>query len=342
MVSSNSAGTAGTCSEESCWSLNATTAGILSLLEDEDSDIQSYALSQLDLHVAQFWPEISDSLTKIEIIYENAGKGQTKDMAALVISKVYFYLGDFDEALNFALNAGDLFQVDQVDGDQYVETIICKLLFSFPPAVKQKLIKCLAQCIDKYIQLRSEAGSSVASTSKTPPSNESRLQAIVEKMLDRCIKDQEYKQAIGIALESRRLDVLEQILSSKDSIAADPTLLSYVLHSTMTLLTKLDLRNQVLNMLVALFKQTKPLSDYFSMTQCFVYLNDSQQACAMLNELTKDESSEEKVLIALQVAFDLADTATQEFLGSVRKGFGRAEPSEAVSLCNPPVVRTTH
>lgn len=159
------------------------------------------------------------------------------------------------------------------------------------------------------------------------------MQAIVESMLNRCLRDKEYKQALGIALETRRLDVLQNILSSKEVVASDPALLSYVLQSTMTLLTKLDLRNQVLNLLIGLFYQTEPLPDYFSMTQCFVYLNDSAQAANMMKELLKDEQSEEKVLIALQVAFDLADTATQEFLGAVRESLKPAEGATNVSFC---------
>ena len=57
-------------------------------------------------------------------------------MAALVVSKVYFYLGNHAEALNFALGAGKLFDVG-LEGQggnevgpserEYVETVIGKL-----------------------------------------------------------------------------------------------------------------------------------------------------------------------------------------------------------------------
>ena len=48
-------------------------------------------------------------------------------------------------------------------------------------------------------------------------------------------------KAIGIALESMRLDVLEEAISKGDT----PTLLSYVLESAMTIIQNLAFRNQV-------------------------------------------------------------------------------------------------
>lgn len=39
-----------------------------------------------------------------------------------------------------------------------------------------------------------------------------RLEGIVNKMFQRCLDDHKYKQAIGIALETRRLDVFEKTI----------------------------------------------------------------------------------------------------------------------------------
>ena len=50
-----------------------------------------------------------------------------RDAAALLASKVYYYLGEYDEALSFALNAGTAFEAEGVapGGEEYVETVIC-------------------------------------------------------------------------------------------------------------------------------------------------------------------------------------------------------------------------
>lgn len=38
---------------------------------------------------------------------------------------------------------------------------------------------------------------------------DSRLEAIVNRMFQRCFQDGQYKQAVGIALETRRMDIFE-------------------------------------------------------------------------------------------------------------------------------------
>lgn len=69
-----------------------------------------------------------------------------------------------------------------------------------------------------------------------------RLQDVVERMFQRCADDQEYEQAIGIALESRRLDVLRSMIAK----GSPHKLLPYVLEVCMTLVQNLEFRNQVI------------------------------------------------------------------------------------------------
>ena len=63
-------------------------------------------------------------------MYEGEGLPQeARDSAALLASKVYYYLGEYDEALSFALGAGSAFEHDsRVPGaEEYVETVVCEL-----------------------------------------------------------------------------------------------------------------------------------------------------------------------------------------------------------------------
>lgn len=62
-----------------------------------------------------------------EVLYEDEGF-RSRQFAALVASKVFYHLGAFEESLNYALGAGDLFNVN--DNSEYVETIIGN---SLPP-----------------------------------------------------------------------------------------------------------------------------------------------------------------------------------------------------------------
>ena len=70
-----------------------------------------------------------------------------------------------------------------------------------------------AKCIDEYIALRvrqDEKAEDVAI--------DDRLVAIVTRMFDRCFTDGEYKQALGVAIESRRLDIIERAITQSSKL----------------------------------------------------------------------------------------------------------------------------
>ncbi|OUM69113.1 hypothetical protein PIROE2DRAFT_3006 [Piromyces sp. E2] len=253
-----------------------SAAGVISLL-DESEELQIYALKKLNTIVDQFWAEISDSVSKIEVLYEDE-KFKHRNLAALVASKVYYHLGEFDESMSFALGAGDLF--DSSVSNEYVETIVAK-------------------CIDHYIYLRSNNQMDEISP---------ELEQVIEKVFERCFEDKEYKQAIGIALESLRLDIIEKAIKAGDS----KELLSYVLNASMTLVQNLNARNEVLKLLVGLYKNLDE-PDYISMTQCFLHLKDSFSCAETLKDLVENNN----LLMAYQIAFDLEENATQDFLSQV-------------------------
>jgi 26S proteasome regulatory subunit N2 len=66
---------------------------------------------------------LSESLYEGEELPKDA-----RDSAALLASKVYYYLGEYDDALSFALGAGNAFnQETRISGsEEYVETIVCE------------------------------------------------------------------------------------------------------------------------------------------------------------------------------------------------------------------------
>lgn len=66
-----------------------------------------------------------------------------------------------------------------------------------------------AKCIDHYTKLRVE-NRELPDVEEKPI--DPRLEGIVNKMFQRCFDDHKYKQAIGIALETRRLDVFEKVI----------------------------------------------------------------------------------------------------------------------------------
>lgn len=139
---------------------------------------------------------------------------------------------------------------------------------------------------------------------------DSKLVSVVERMFDRCFDHKQYRQAIGIALESRRLDVIERALRLADE--ADESVASYILSVAMSLVQNLAFRNKVLQLCLDYF--LKPhVADYFSAVTCIVHLNDSSVAAKLLSELLR-AGDDRELLKAYQIAFDLESSATQEFL----------------------------
>lgn len=104
------------------------------------------------------------------------------------------------------------------------------------PSLFLSLLSLLAKAIDAYIEATSPESSTSGEASPDP-----RLRSIVDQMFSRCIADKDYKQALGIALETSRLDVIEEVFN----VTRDQGLLAYVLEAVMGVVHALNLRNQV-------------------------------------------------------------------------------------------------
>lgn len=84
-----------------------------------------YALEFLLSIVPQFWAEISEELPYIESLADPQFSElpvDSRPLAALLCSKVFFYLGERDEAVEFALRAAAAFEKEPYA--EFKETII--------------------------------------------------------------------------------------------------------------------------------------------------------------------------------------------------------------------------
>ncbi|XP_057651046.1 26S proteasome non-ATPase regulatory subunit 1 [Diorhabda carinulata] len=263
--------------------MNITSAaGIISLLDEPRSELKVFALKKLDSIVGEFWPEISEAIEKIEILHEDK-VFQQHQLAALVASKVYYHLGAFEDSLTYALGAGDLFDVNA--RSEYVETT-------------------LAKCIDYYTQQRI----ALAEGYKDAKPIDDRLEAIVNRMFQRCLDDGQYRQALGLALETRRMDIFEASITQADDISS---MLTYAFQVAMSLIQNRAFRNTVLRSLVGLYRGLAT-PDYVNMCQCLIFLDDPLSVAEILDKLVTGKEDSE--LMAYQIAFDLYESATQQFL----------------------------
>jgi 26S proteasome regulatory subunit N2 len=83
----------------------------------------------MDCHPYCTPPILTSDFILRESLYESDDfPKEARHSAALLASKVYYFLGEYDEALSFALGAGSAFQAEaRAHGSgEYVETVICE------------------------------------------------------------------------------------------------------------------------------------------------------------------------------------------------------------------------
>ncbi|KAK6161776.1 hypothetical protein DH2020_005157 [Rehmannia glutinosa] len=257
----------------------SSAGGLLAMLNESHPALKLHALSNLNAFVHYFWPEISDSVTTIESLYEDEEFDQ-RQLAALLVSKVFYYLGELSDSLSYALGAGPLFDVSE-DSD-YVHTL-------------------LAKAIDEYASLKTKAAETNDDSAVIDP----RLEAIVERMLDKCIVDGKYQQAIGMAIECRRLDKLEEAVTRSDNVHST---INYCIDVSHSFVNRREYRLERL-----------------------MFLDEPEGVISILEKLLRSDNVDD-ALLAFQIAFDLVENEHQAFLLKVRDQLSspKTQPSEPV------------
>ncbi|KAL1188769.1 26S proteasome non-ATPase regulatory subunit 1 -like protein B [Cardamine amara subsp. amara] len=290
----------------------SSASSVLAMLSETHPSLKLEALSHLNTLVHQFWPEISNSVSILESLYEDENFDQPiRQLAALVISKVFYYLCELKASLSYALGAGSLFDVSE--DSEYVHRL-------------------LAKAIDEYAILRSKATESNEVVEIDP-----RLEAIAERMLDKCITDGKYQQAMGIAIECRRLDKLEEAITKSENVQET---LSYCINVSHSFVNRREYRHEILQLLVNV-SQKLASPDYFNICQCLMFLDEPQGVASIMEKLLRSESKDD-ALLALQIAFDLVENEHQAFLLGVRDRLPapKTRPVETVQVVETSTAQT--
>ena len=203
-----------------------------------------------------------------ETLYEDE-KFSSRSLAAVVASKVFYHLEELDDALKYALGAGELFDVSAKN--EYVETLVAKCIDEYiaqrqaeDAAVHQQRTKAAAILLPS----QEEKESAPPAASPPPPSSaaiDPRLVAVVERMFTRCYEDGQYHQALGIGIESKRLDQVKAAIRQSPDTKA---MLSYAYHLSQTLVLSHSFRRSLLLTLVELYEE-QGTPDYLNVCQCF-------------------------------------------------------------------------
>ncbi|KAJ7596896.1 D-isomer specific 2-hydroxyacid dehydrogenase [Mycena floridula] len=265
-----------------------SAVGIIALLSEPEPIFKQHALKALNPLVPRFWAEISEHIALIESIHETPELSKdTRESAALLASKVYYFLGAYDESLHFALGAGSAFEAEARarGSEEYIETVV-------------------SRAIDRYIEAR---------TDETKQADvDTKLQLIIENIFSRCIDEGEFKQAIGIALESRRLDIISRIYG----LTRDISLLSYAMEAVLDTGFSLSYRDQILRFLYPLFPPptTGDGSPHvYALTRLLITLSDCSLMVPLFTSLVPKQT-----LLAYQFAFDLVEGGARDYLDSIR------------------------
>ncbi|CAJ1444327.1 unnamed protein product, partial [Effrenium voratum] len=266
-----------------------SVSGVLSLLEEQENQLQCAALQRLNEVVDQFWHEIADYLNEIETLYEDPSFSG-REMAALVASKVFYHLEEYDDALRLALGAGHLFDLSQ--RTEYVEKIV-------------------AVAIDEYVKLRGD-NFELEMKKKDPVAIDSRLEDVVNRMFARCLEDKAFKQGLGMALETRRIDKVTEFISKSEHLAE---MLEYAQLSAMTLLTSKAFRERVLKALVEIHTSVKDVN-LSALAQCYFILGEPDEVAKILKELLVRPEKDGRPL-AYQIGFDIVDNESQHFCNAL-------------------------
>lgn len=300
-------------------------AGVLALLEEDDDGLKLYALQQLDSSVHDFWFQISGSIALIESLYEDEDFTH-RELAALVASKVcelfwnnrgelncrprctgsetrlllvqvFYHLDDLDEALAYALGASTLFDVSS--SSDYVRTI-------------------LSTCLDTYISARAHVVD--FKSDAAADDIDARLVAIVERLFDRCMADGQAEQAVGIAIECRRLDRLESAIMGGRQ---PEQTLAYALAVAQQTVESRSFRDDILRLIVDLYERM-PSPDHGAVCKCLTTLGDAEQVAAIFVRLL--QGNDEDALVAYQIGFDMFESELVSFIAIVREKLSAAKP----------------
>lgn len=158
-----------------------SAAGVVGFLSEPNPELQIFALRKLNEEIDSLWTEVAGSVGEIEALYEDESFPE-RELAALVASKVYYNLQEYNESMNFALGAGKLFNLDH-EGE-FEDTIISKCVDTYialsamhnPAAAASATNQPLPQLTTAFPSITNGASSTSAGlTSPTTPFSQSTL-----------------------------------------------------------------------------------------------------------------------------------------------------------------------
>lgn len=262
----------------------SSASGLLSLFREEDPQLKVYSMKRLCDVIDLFWHEVADYLPEIQALALEPAFSE-RELAAILAAQIHYHLEQYSSALELALEAGGYFDIQSESA--FVKTLVTR-------------------CIDDYIALR------VKNYEAHDPNDRvlinPKMEAVVEQMYQKCFSLGEYTQAIGIALESRSVEKLEESIRRSGQVGK---MLTYTYKMLREVGISREFRRDILAKLVELqLQQTE--QDYSSICELKFLLHDPPAVAELLSSVVASDAA-----LAYQLAFDLSDTQNQSFINAV-------------------------
>ncbi|GMT04608.1 hypothetical protein PENTCL1PPCAC_26778, partial [Pristionchus entomophagus] len=258
------------------------------------------------------WFEVADYLPAIEKLHEN--KDFTERLrAALLASKVAYCLGDYKGALLLALSAGELFSLTPRGGSTVV-----------------------GQQMSRYVnRMIEEALDTYKTAKRNGASIDVRLEALINRLFERNLKKRDLRYVIGLAIDTRRVDMIKTAINAAED---QSVLLTETVASVLEGQIDTGLRHQILDLLLRMFCELEQ-PDFVNVCQCLIKLDKPADVADIIDKLISHETQSDSALLAYQIAFDLYENATQQFVKKILAAMAKLDnelPGSSAASPPPP------
>ncbi|OHS97551.1 Proteasome/cyclosome repeat family protein [Tritrichomonas foetus] len=275
-----------------------TAPGLLALLTESNPQFQIHGLNALHQIIENEWPQIADNLQLIEELAANPNFID-RENAALLASKTYYHLGKLKKAVHYAILADSTF--DSSSNDEFTRTVI-------------------AQTMKQYIRILNDLdyANRIGEDFKT------KLSKIVDGILHNLILQKNYTQCLCLSIETR-FDVYVKL-----SLQHQPSLVTQAIALAVNTVSDSKYRQSLLKTFVDFASDN---CDKFQLSQLHHALRDPLRVAELLITL-KNSSDSDNWLLAYQIAFELAENASQKFrqdvITNLNLEFRENETKEAI------------
>ncbi|CAI2347657.1 unnamed protein product [Caenorhabditis sp. 36 PRJEB53466] len=274
-------------------------AAFIRVLESPKSSVQDKvhvlrAFNDWDI-LTNTWFEVADALPAIEKFLEVATFPE-HSAAALLVSKVYFCLEQYDRALEFALRGQ----------------------FNVVPAARVGLGND-AEYVNKVIETAVDTYKSLSAQNLVVSA---KLRELIDKIVSRNLDKHEIWYVISLGFETNNLAMIERAIAAlpEDLSVKSQVVLIETLNRVANGAFDRTFRFNVIDTVVKTYLRC-PSPDMSKICECYVLTdNANATADAITTLVSKGQHSR-----AYQIAFDLYETASQGFLNRVLQRFRTQE-----------------